>query len=192
MRFASVVMLLLMLSISACAPIDIASDCAPSAKPTEEFEIDVEVEGDKYAGYRLNILTDSKCTSDAPKQKGCIVVPEDKRARIVFTLNDGKGPNCEGASDQDWHWYGVEMSKQSTKRGARQNPDAPSTGQMRDDFCTDTSGKVANETFSLNTMAIENENSEAYDIWYTLIAESCGEKRTKIYTDPRIRNRGTN
>lgn len=109
--------------------------------------------------------------------KGCVGVAQGKKTNINFNL-----PNASCAGNEKWQLGQVTLSTSNKGQAGGIGPIAAS------DFNADeVSGVVTPVTSSGNHILIRDNNSQAYDIWYTVSA-SCGGNT--IYTDPRIENGG--
>lgn len=124
----------------------------------------------------LEVTTRGSCVS-GNNSKGCVGVAKGKRTNINFNL-----PNARCAGNEKWQLGQVTLSTSNKGQPGGIGPVAAS------DFNADeVSGVVTPVSSSGNHIMIRDNNSQEYDIWYTVSA-SCGGNT--IYTDPRIENGG--
>lgn len=124
----------------------------------------------------LEVTTRGSCQK-APNPNGCIHV--SSATQINYSL-----PNVTCSGRESWRLGQVTLS--TSNKGQPGN-----IGQVAaSDFnANESTGVVTPVSSSANHILIRDNNSQKYDIWYTVSA-SCGG--ATIYTDPRIENEGTN
>ena len=127
-------------------------------------------------GNTLQTTTPGSC-SRGQNTKGCVGVARGTKTNINFNL-----PNTTCSGNESWQLGQVTLS--TSNKGQ-----AGGIGSMAaSDFNADeVSGVVTPVSSSGNHILIRDNNSQAYDIWYTVSA-SCGGNT--IYTDPRFENGG--
>jgi len=110
-----------------------------------------------------------------PNPNGCIHV--SRSTQINFSL-----PNAKCSDNERWKLGQITLG--NSNKGQAGNISQAAV----DDFNANAStGVVTPVTSSANHILIRDNNSQQYDIWYTVSA-SCGGNT--IYTDPRIENGG--
>jgi len=123
---------------------------------------------------KLTITTNGTCTSG--NQNGC--VKASGRQPINFNLTGNR--SCSAGGNWELDSVALGMSQGSTGN---------LTATAASDFNADQStGEVTPNTQSANYIQIRNNNTAAYNVWYTVYA-TCGDM--EIDTDPRIENDGS-
>jgi hypothetical protein len=137
--------------------------------------VNMEVSDDEDA---LNITTHGTC-NDANNSRGCITATG--RQQINFNLVGDK--MCSLATGEKWKLDSVVLSE-SKDAAAGISPVAS------EDFGADiNTGRITDKLLHNDKhISIRNNNTAAYDIWYTVYA-TCGDQT--IDADPRIKNDGT-
>ena len=126
----------------------------------------------------LNITTHGTC-SGTNVPRGCMKVT-GKNQQINFNLIGNRG--CSATPGTNWKLESVVLSEEKGQVGISQ--------VASDDFGADMeTGNITNPVSQNDHhMGVRDNNTEAYDVWYTVYAQ-CGG--VKISTDPRIKNDGT-
>lgn len=122
----------------------------------------------------LDITTRGNCKK-SPNTNGCIYAKGT--VQINFSL-----PDARCSDNESWQLDQVVLG--TSDKGDPGNISATAASDFNAD---QASGVVTPVSSSANHILIRDENSEIYDIWYTVSA-SCGGET--IYTDPRIENGG--
>jgi hypothetical protein len=134
------------------------------------------------------------------RKKGCIKVLKNEQSEIYFHL---KGDTkCELESGTSWELDAVYLggfnsgSKPSTS-GFAGASDAD-FNKVKSDFniadANRASGMVTTIEKSARKIAIYDNNQYQYDVWYRIEAKcerEDGKKAHTTYSDPRVRNGGT-
>jgi hypothetical protein len=124
---------------------------------------------------KLEITTRGSCTSGS-NPKGCVKALG--RQPINFNLVGDK--RCPSGELWQLDYVALGMSEGST---------GGLTPKAASDFNADVaSGEVTPNSQNPNSIQIRNNNSAAYDVWYTVYA-TCDDM--VIDTDPRIENDGS-
>jgi len=127
-------------------------------------------------GDTLQTTSPGSC-SRGQNTKGCVGVARGTKTNINFKL-----PNATCSENESWQLGQVTLSTSNKGQAGGIGSIAAS------DFNADeVSGVVTPVASSGNHILIQDNNSQAYDIWYTVSA-SCGGNT--IYTDPRVENGG--
>ena len=125
---------------------------------------------------QLDVTTPGSC-KNGQNSKGCVGVAAGTRTNINFNLRNA---TCGG--NERWQLGEVTLSTSNKGQPGGIGPMASS------DFDADeVSGVVTPVSASGNHILIRDNNSERYDIWYTVSA-TCGGNT--IYLDPRVENGG--
>ena len=128
------------------------------------------------AETKLTITTRGTCQNGA-NPNGC--VRAQGAQPINFNLVGDK--NCSAGSKWELDYVALGMSQGSV--GNLKPPVVPG------DFNADpTTGRVTPNSQNANSIQVKNNNTAAYDVWYTVYA-TCGG--SVIDTDPRIENDGS-
>ena len=123
---------------------------------------------------KLTITTPGSCTSGA-NANGC--VKAQGRQPINFNLTGSR--DCSEGGNWELDYVALGMSEGSTGN---------LTADAASDFNADqSSGEVTPNNSNANHIQMRNNNTAAYDVWYTVYA-TCGD--SVIDTDPRIENDG--
>ena len=123
---------------------------------------------------KLDVTTRGSCTR-APNPNGCIHV--SAAVQINFNL-----PNAKCSGNESWRLDQVTLGTSDKGTPGNIGPVAAS------DFnANEGTGVVTPVSSSANHILIRDNNSQRYDIWYSVSA-TCGGRT--IYTDPRIENGG--
>ena len=186
----------LLAGITAVCALVIATNTA--AKNPKEVELNI-------IDDKLVIIT-KKGANDCPpvvgqfRKKGCIKVLENKKSEIYFHL---KGDTkCGLESGTSWeldavYLGGFNSRSKPSKSGFASTSDADFNKVKSDFNITDAnraSGMVTTIEKSARKIAINDENQYRYDVWYRIEAKckrEDGEKAHTTYSDPRVRNGGT-
>ena len=186
----------LITGITAICAVAIATNTA--AKNPKEVELNIS--NDQL------VITTKKDANDCPWQmgqfrnKGCIKLLKNEKSKIYFHL---KGDTkCGLESGTSWELDAVYLvgfnsrSKPSTS-GFASASDADFNKVKSDFNIADTnraSGMVTTIEKSARKIAIYDNNQYQYDVWYRIEAKcerEDGEKAHTTYSDPRVRNGGT-
>jgi len=126
----------------------------------------------------LQITTHGAC-SGQPNNRGC--VRASGQVQISFTLKGQTGCSAGG----DW-----ELDYVALGNGNKANPGNISQVAAEDFQADQGSGVVSPISQNARHILIRDNNSEAYDIWYTVYAV-CEGGGSPITTDPRVENDGS-
>ena len=127
----------------------------------------------------LNITTHGTCGGTNPP-RGCMLV--SGKQQINFNLIGDK--SCSLSPGAQWKLHSVVLSESKNA--------APGISQVAaDDFGADINSGLITAPVTQRDfhIGVRDNNTQAYDIWYTVYAK-CGENAT-IDADPRIKNDGT-
>jgi hypothetical protein len=125
----------------------------------------------------LDVITPGNCASN--NHPGCINNRGQGVQPINFNLIGDRGCSAGG----QWALDHVALGMQAKSVGNLKPPVVPA------DFSADpTTGVVTPATRNDTHIQMRNQNSAAYDVWYTVYA-TCSS--VTIETDPRIENDGS-
>jgi hypothetical protein len=113
-----------------------------------------------------------------PNPPGC--VRASGQTQINFNLSNSP---CSGGGS--WQLTHVALGN-----GNKAAPGNISTAAAQDFSANQSSGVVSPISQSANHILIRDNNSQAYDIWYTVYAR-CSSSGATIETDPRVENDGS-
>ncbi len=136
-----------------------------------------------------NTKTDFGCKLAKKPRKGCVVVPKDYAADMLFRLQG----NFKCSDGYEWALTGVDLAgykagEDSAAKPAKDDWGKPIAAVAAKDFDADAkTGKVNIAVLNKSTIRMHDRNSEVYTIWYRVKA-SCNGK--DIYLDPEVKNRG--
>ena len=123
---------------------------------------------------KLTVTTPGNCTRGA-NHTGC--VKAQGRQPINFNLGNKR---CSAGGNWGLDYVALGMSEGNT---------GGLTADAASDFNADASnGRIRPDSQNANHIQMRNNNSAAYDVWYTVYA-SCGG--AVINSDPRIENDGS-
>jgi hypothetical protein len=127
--------------------------------------------------YHANGSNHGRCQQTS--EPGCIRVTG--KGQVTFRLVGN--PQCGGQAF--WELSGVELGGENSDSKPGQ------WGGLRAEVAADFGADAQTGSISTgkgNSITIQDHNSEAYSIWYRVLA-TCGERT--IYFDPRLENDGT-
>jgi hypothetical protein len=125
----------------------------------------------------LEATTRGSCARQ-PNNNGCVAA--SGQTQINFTLSS---PNCNAGGK----W---ELTHVALGNGNKASPGNISAVAAQDFGANQSTGVVSPQSQSGNHILIRDDNSQAYDIWYTVYARCTGNGAT-IATDPRVENDGS-
>ncbi|MDH4019477.1 MAG: hypothetical protein OEU84_07740 [Xanthomonadales bacterium] len=141
---------------------------------------------------------ENDCQSIAENNEGCIKVKKNKKSKIYFQLTGDT--KCSLANGTNWELNAVYL-------GGYDSPSKPGSfgfdstsddnwKKVESDFTVTnrTSGEVKTIEKSAKKIGINNENQNAYVVWYKIEAickRSDGNAPYVTTSDPRVRNDGT-
>ncbi len=125
----------------------------------------------------LEVTTRGRCAKQ-PNNNGCVRAAG--KTNINFNM-----PNTSCNDGGKW-----ELSHVALGNGNKAEPGNISAVAAQDFNADQTTGVVKPKTQSKKHILIRDNNSQAYDIWYTVYARCTGSGLT-IATDPRVENDGT-
>ena len=129
---------------------------------------------------KLTIDTHGTCARQ-PNNNGCMRV--SGRQQISFNLAGDR--KCTEVEHGRWELDHVALG--NSEGGAPGNISAVAAS----DFNADQgSGLVTPLYQNANLIKVQDHNTEAYDIWYTVVAR-CAGGSSEINSDPRVENDGT-
>lgn len=123
----------------------------------------------------MDVTTRGSCQRQ-PNPNGCIHV--SNTTQINFSL-----PSVKCSQNENWRLGQVTLG--TSNKGQPGNIGQVAAGDFN---ANATTGVVTPVASSANHILIRDNNSQQYDIWYTVSA-TCGG--STIYTDPRIENGGS-
>ena len=126
---------------------------------------------------KLTITTHGTCARQ-PNPAGC--VRASGRTQINFNLVENTQCNAGG----NWELTHVALGNSSGRPG---NISAVAAGDFN---ANQGSGVVTPVSRNARHISVRDDNSQAYDIWYTVYA-TCAASGSTIDSDPRIENTGT-
>ncbi len=126
---------------------------------------------------KLTITTHGAC-SRQPNPPGC--VRASGRVQINFNLVG----NAKCSAGGDWELSYVALGNSSGRPG---NISAVAAGDFN---ANQGSGVVTPVSRNKRHISVRDNNSQAYDIWYTVYAK-CAASGATINSDPRVENDGT-
>ena len=125
----------------------------------------------------LEVTTRGQCARQ-PNNNGC--VRASGQTNINFNL-----PNTNCSAGGTW-----ELSHVALGNGNKAQPGNISSVAAEDFNADQSTGVVTPKSQSGSHILIQDNNTQAYDIWYTVYARCTGNGAT-IATDPRVENDGT-
>lgn len=132
--------------------------------------VDLAVDADQ-----ANLIATSHGTCQQNNTNGCVRVQN----KVQINFNLGNFPCASGGS---WSLSQVILGNSKNSRGGISVVAASDFGANQ------SSGVVNPVSQNPNHIGIRDNNTQAYDIWYTVTA-SCGD--STINLDPRVENDGT-
>jgi len=132
------------------------------------------------SGNKLVATSRGTCAKE-PNPPGCTRI--SGRTNISFNLAGGS--QCGSGGGSKWQLDHVALG--TSEDG---NPGDISAVAASDFNASQSSGRVTAVSKNANHILIRDNNTEEYDIWYTVYA-SCGGSGELINSDPRLENTGT-
>ena len=176
-------------NIAASLLLVIAFDAA--ANTVERNRVVLKVTGDAPDEQLVVDKNDSdvkKCKKN--QHDGCVEVGRGNTAEFTIKLKQGVN-DCAG-NDGQWALARVILGGEVSGDDPGSKPDqwGGLSAVAAADFGADaTSGEVAVVNTGNDRFTFSNANSAEYSLWYTVLAELCGDGRT-IELDPSITNKG--
>ena len=155
----------------------------------DNYPVEVKLNGDQT---KLIITTKGRCSHD--DHKGCIDVPNKKKARIKFSL---KQKQCTKPDGKNWEIGEVYLGGKNSQSKPGDSGWGGLDSEVKADFnvADAASGQLDKEAgSSKNSIVIFDENDSKYDIWYKVTAvcvDSSGNVLHTAKADPRIKNGGS-
>ena len=162
-----------------------------AATPVEYNRIVLEVVGDP-PNEQLVVNKDDtqvrKCRKNP--QAGCVEVSKGHFSEFAIKLRQGVN-DCD-ANDRKWGISKVLLGGEVNGDDPGSKP--PKWGALSPDAATDfnadeTTGEVKLIRRGNDRVVFYDTNRSEYSLWYTVVAELCGDGRT-IELDPSITNKG--
>ena len=165
--------------------------CSIAQAQVNNYPVQIQVNN---VETELLVVEKGRCSSN--NHKGCIEVPQGKKARIKFSLDDKQ---CKKPDGVKWEMGEVYLggknssSKPAPSDWGNLDPEVEADFNVADVI----TGRLNKESGSnKNSIVIFDENLALveYDIWYKVTAvcvDRNGKELEELETDPRIKNGGT-